>query len=97
MSPGEKGPSEFPSKEEQLKSLEEQESRARKGLKDFGLKDSDIDELIKFPEKVKDLSYIPDEYIFDIRKLAEELNKIKIRKEFLENNGNNFPEIPTEV
>lgn len=89
-------PSEFPSKEEQLNNLTEQESRARKELRDLGLKDNDIDRLILDPQKINNLSFIPDEYISDVKRLVEELIGIKRRKDFLEKGENDLPQTPKE-
>mgnify|MGYP003393393628 CR=1 FL=1 len=89
-------PSEFPSKEEQLKNLTEQESQVRKSLRDLGLKDDDIDKLILNPQKINDLSFIPDEYISDVKRLIEELIGIKRRKDFLEKGENDLPQTPPE-
>ena len=87
MNFNEKFPSEFPDKEEQLEKLKKTEECLRKDLKDFGLSEKKIEELIKNPNEVDQLKFIPDEFIPEVRKKIGELIDLKCRKDFLEKDG----------
>ncbi len=87
MNPGEKFPSEFPSKQEQLASLEKDSLELCEKIKKLGIKEEDIDDLVNFPDKVNDLRSFSEAEKQALREYARKLFGNKQRKNFLDNDG----------
>ena len=82
--------SEFPSRDEQLNNLNNEEKDIKENLRQFGVDENQVEDLLKgFPSP----GNINDDIRKKVKEEIEKLRGIKIRKDFLENKGSEFPPI----